>query len=931
MISTKSDWLANSDHRQNLIYHCIGVAIQSLAVFRAQNLKSGADVFGNSGGKINYKEKFEKDLISSAIFHDLGKIDLYYQEFIKPRDQETDFNQLDWAYPKHQEISYALLTGIKSLNYLDQNVKHAVYYHHASARQNQYSNSEVFELIKNKQDFQQLYTKTFIFIDDLHTVATHIGGLSQDSIVRDACRYIIDTLNKILEAKEQDDDTAFRDDHPPRFFREAPKKPEKISDFRTKQDAENILLRSVLVTSDRMISKMPNLHEKLFDKNYVWKYTFPGSSSSYLQEDISKLSHRFPKPENSNGSPNRSMKQEDVCSQLTAIKGIGVLQGPAGCGKTKMALQWVQKSIEAGRNPSRLFIVVPRSIVAKTLYEELIDTNGKYQLGSQSGSSAVELITGEDKRLYKNGERTTHETAPFEGHVIILTIDQVLSVMFSHQDIEVFLELMNSAVVFDEFHEFFSIPGMIVMLKVVLDGLSMFNDPMALLVSATPNPFFLNQLGVEGVPFANINSQNCTASNIRKIPSFNLKPFFVDVENYIVNKDGKHWAMDGCTIPQGSMFVFNTATDAQNASLTALKNQSNPLKIVNLHGKFTPHDRREARENLHKGWDETAEKTHINSNSEYAGVVFAGPIIQASLDVSTGHMYTEECTAENMLQRLGRVNRWGNRPSGRLTLSVLNRNAPKNKNKSIEQIWDYLHMRQQITTWSTFIQTKLGGGNTPVFLSDLYAWYDEYHQTSCAQDAYQKDLIQVLIKSSDLINKNILAPRKFTNNTISEKRLGQHSLRGRSSYIVVPKVDFGTSNSVTWLSSGGDDVDNHITMSDDRLDINPSNHFTWIQGNAPDQKNAPKGYTPDGYTYDISKISKYKTQTTNKNVFTKDTKTKLYKINETEYATLVFLKEAKSPSHPLILNTVSEWNSEHCGWVYVIYNDTPIGLMNIKP
>ena len=73
--------------------------------------------------------------------------------------------------------------------------------------------------------------------------------------------------------------------------------------------------------------------------------------------------------------------------------------------------------------------------------------------------------------------------------------------------------------------------------------------------------------------------------------------------------------------------------------------------MICFHSKFTPKDKSAILGRILRVF---------GSKSVVADeILIAGPIVQASLNITTRTMHTEMCHGENALQRVGRVNRFG--------------------------------------------------------------------------------------------------------------------------------------------------------------------------------------------------------------------------------------------------------------------------------
>ena len=222
--------------------------------------------------------------------------------------------------------------------------------------------------------------------------------------------------------------------------------------------------------------------------------------------------------------------------------------------------------------------------------------------------------------------------------------------------------------------------GIVFLFKELL-GLKMKVDSAkTLLVSATPNPFFVNFLGID-------------KKNIVSMDTFNNK-------NYIFNFiDNKIHPMTN-EIKENGIFVFNTAFNSQKSSKYAIENHNE--KTINYHSKFTPHDKKNIIKEILKNFG----KGRFGSNNK---TLRAGPIVQASLNITTDNMFTEICSAENWCQRLGRLNRFG---EDLFDFSVMNTyyDLVEGEINTIEGQNTFLNnlgQKQQTLSWLNFIKERI--------------------------------------------------------------------------------------------------------------------------------------------------------------------------------------------------------------------------------
>lgn len=866
---------ANTKH-QSLVEH--NFAVGYLAGLLIDKLDFNSEINNHVGDK-----RYLKNLAKlSGFFHDIGKIDPQFQRFLQLNkvtsseiedgvhinvSEKDDFSFNN--YIRHNELSFALLMSMidtKSLIKLINNeesfktIAYAVFWHHAKVfRNNEYKDNfnnidkilYVFDQHNPDFDYQDCVCDYLKQIEILETKYSEKEGFKYSSLV---LKKVVKNAQNIPKFK-----ATYQINQEPNFAIEI----------------KNTIIRSVLVTADRIISILSHQELKnIIDKKEIHLLVdnyYEKSSDISLLNDLASMLDLFEKNALEDSDKiERNTKQLEVVEKLKKIKNICVLSGSAGCGKTKVFLQWLKESKEL----NQAFIITPRNMICKNLFDQI--TSSDYL-----PNSTVEIYTGEYKLKSVSGIlENIEEKEAFSSSIVITTIDQLVNIMLSHNKIDIFLRFMKSHIIFDEFHEFFNISGLVFLFKEFIMAKSFLNDTKTLLVSATPNYFFLDFLEVD-------------KKNIIELKTFNKKDytfkFIAEESNIDIASSELHIKRETKDI-----VVFNTATQSQISSLYT-RDQHNEYNL-NYHSKFTKADKSLLIEEIKKIWGEFADEKIVKK--EFPKILRAGPIIQASLNISTNNMITEACSAENWCQRLGRVNRFAKNEIATFT-TVYDKSIDTNevqRGKGNHKFLNTLNMLDQTIAWNNFILSKkITSGN----LFTIYELYKEFHMSEDAREAYKKDFKKIVIESLKKFSKDYFDPLNNTIKTIKKsnsKYLKKYTLRGSNIYVLPVKMNLPVKkddyeNKKTWLYIPSQNVSDEET-------ITIENNYEVLEDFAIRQK------LFDPSSKKIFQNADYKSKTSIQQIF----------------------KSARNKAAPLIVSYLNH----NVGLFYIKNEDLLIGLIDIS-
>jgi CRISPR-associated endonuclease/helicase Cas3 len=706
-------------------------------------------------------------VFAAGCLHDLGKIDPAFQEWAR-NPKKKDFKAEDGQHiddskfsfdkhPRHNEISvllYQLLDPIAfkgiSSGYKTA-IKHTVYWHHAKPyRKDKDSEFSTFGGIYKKLN-GNLTSLTFAeIVEKAQKLLKQVGEI--DCLYRSIEASLI--ANIYSEAVDLDILEVLKNTDLPSY------KPydieERIDRYlqQIKANALHNVMRACVISADRLVSKLSgeDLHNHIRHRGLhtLLDDTLPLETTLYSH--IEACLTQFPRSE-------RSSKQHEVAQQLSKAADVAVLAGPAGCGKTKIALEWALL-----KNAQQIIWICPRVQICQGLFDEFISRD-YFELSIPSAK--IEINTGEFKFI-NQWDNPIPENEYFSGDIVITTIDQVFSTIITHTKVNTLINVLNAHVVFDEFHEYISMPAFnLLFAELVACKKAQANQANTLLVSATPHYFFLKSV-LEIQP-----------EDIIAMPSFNPSSYRIEFKVFDETQQDAgnplYKSQSGNTI-----VISNTAQTAQKSFI---RNQSQENSVL-LHSKFKKSDKQK--------WFNEVFESFKKDGTRIFDVLRAGPIVQASLNITCDSMVAEITTAENFLQRLGRLDRFGANASTNIYSIAVP--EPIHQYKGIGASARFLARQFSFAStkaWYQFLQAEEIENRT-LQLPELYALYQKFHDTQLAQQSMASDLLACFKKGVQLIQLKIVDPITIPSKKTAEKsrgKISKHSLRGENRFVQMAVCD----------------------------------------------------------------------------------------------------------------------------------------------
>jgi len=328
--------------------------------------------------------------------------------------------------------------------------------------------------------------------------------------------------------------------------------------------------------------------------------------------------------------------------KASSVQGNLILQAPTGSGKTLAALLWARRN---QKKNGRIFYSLPNTASINAMYLRLSEYYGKTNVGLLHSRALSSLYAMWENDEYdspltrqKNARLASSLAREIWYPIRVCTPHQILRYTLHGRGWEMMLsEFPNSCFIFDEVHAYDPVvTGFVIATARFLTE----NDASCLFLSATMPDFIKKMLEdeISSIEFVAPSPSDQSDRRILEKKRHNLR---ISDGNMLTNIDS---IVESIGQSNSTLIVCNHVPSAQMIFEEISK--KGVKDAVLLHSRFCRRDR----DNIEKILQDGIPK-----------VLVATQVVEVSLDVDFEQAFSEPAPIDAIIQRLGRVNRKGER------------------------------------------------------------------------------------------------------------------------------------------------------------------------------------------------------------------------------------------------------------------------------
>lgn len=315
-----------------------------------------------------------------------------------------------------------------------------------------------------------------------------------------------------------------------------------------------------------------------------------------------------------------------------------VVTAPTGSGKTEAALLWL--------NGEKGFYTLPLKVSSNAIYKRIKERyhfNSVALLHSDSMSMYIEESSGN----LEEGNRHYEQSKLLSYPLTVCTVDQLFKFVYKALGTEIFAATLKySRLIIDEIQSYS--PNIVAAIIYGLSELQRMGGWFAIITATFPPvlKYFMKKcMLIENSEYLYADFSDTAEAARHRIHVVDGE---FDIEDMVTNARHKKVLVICNTVSRAQKLYEEIRMKCDNAGL--------------LHSRFI----RKHRDILEN------DILEFSNNEEAVGIWIATQIVEASLDIDFDVLYTEMCTADSLLQRMGRCNRAGKKSMKDPNIIVMN-------------------------------------------------------------------------------------------------------------------------------------------------------------------------------------------------------------------------------------------------------------------
>lgn len=300
-----------------------------------------------------------------------------------------------------------------------------------------------------------------------------------------------------------------------------------------------------------------------------------------------------------------------------------VIVAPTGSGKTEAALLWLDG--EKG------FYTLPLKVSSNAIFQRIKERYHYKDIALLHSDSLQKYLLEEKESEYSNYEKAKLFSYP----LTICTVDQLFKFVYKSLGTEIFpATLKYSKLIIDEIQSYE--PRIIAALIYGLKTIYKLGGKFAIITATFPPVLadFMEKNGlIKGVQY---QYQNFTTDSTLRRHMISLRREDFNFNEIIEMSKNKK-----------VLVLCNTVSKAQKVYQGLIECKEDNVFL--LHSRYIRQHRNQLEEKIQE----------FSNDKKAVGIWVSTQIVEASLDIDFDILYTEMCTCDSLLQRMGRCNRAG--------------------------------------------------------------------------------------------------------------------------------------------------------------------------------------------------------------------------------------------------------------------------------